>query len=95
MAGNIAKYVCLVNNIPWTISRQQLALYFSQFGYVHNSIIIFDKNTGISKNYGFVTFTKKEHVDSALTHKHTLEGNNLSLTLMKKNNLNNNNGTFN
>lgn len=95
MAANIAKYVCQVNNIPWTISRHQLALYFSQFGYVHNSIVVFDKSTGISKNHGYVTFVKKEHVDSVLKHKHTLEGNNLSLTLMRKNENLNNNGISN
>lgn len=81
MAGNFAKFVLQVNNIPWTVSRQQLALYFSQFGYVHNTIVVFDKKSGLGQGHGYVTFLKKDQLDTVLERKHTLEGKNLILSL--------------
>ncbi|XP_014481348.1 PREDICTED: SRA stem-loop-interacting RNA-binding protein, mitochondrial-like [Dinoponera quadriceps] len=81
MAGNLVKYMLQINNIPWTIGRQQLALYFSQFGYVQNATVVFDKQTGFSQGYGYITFLKKQHVDSVLQHEHTLDGQNLSVMI--------------
>lgn len=79
MASSIGRYMLQVNNIPWTIGRQQLALYFSQFGYVRNATVVFDKATGLSQGYGYVRFAKREHLDFALENKHILEGKTLSL----------------
>lgn len=80
MSSNTARhlYKLYVGNIPWTVSHKELRLYFSKFGPVANCMVIFDKKTGLSKNYGFVTFSTKETYEnvSNLTE-HNLEGNNL------------------
>lgn len=86
MAGNFTRYILNLTNIPWTVSRHELALYFSQFGYVRDASIIFDKQTGFSQGYGSVTFLKKEHVNSAINHEHILEGKTLSISMKKNNN---------
>lgn len=77
-ARNIFKLY--VANIPWTVSNKELKLYFSKFGHVTNSIVVFDKKTGVSKNYGFVTFASKEAFDNATNFdNHKLEGNTLKV----------------
>lgn len=82
MASNLAKHVLYISNIPWTVGRQELALYFARFGYVHNAVVVFDKQTGFSRGHGYVTYLKKEHVDLVLKQgQHTLDGKDLSLTL--------------
>ncbi|XP_032684369.1 SRA stem-loop-interacting RNA-binding protein, mitochondrial-like [Odontomachus brunneus] len=78
-----AKYILQINNIPWTIGRQQLAQYFSQFGYVRNATVVFDKTTGFNQGYGYVTFAKKEDLGFVLENKHSLEGKTLSLKYAK------------
>lgn len=64
-----------VGNLPWTISHNELKQYFSKFGHVSTATVVFDKNTGLSRNYGFVVYSNQEGYESATnigTHK--LEG---------------------
>lgn len=71
-------YKLYVGNIPWTVSHKELKLYFSKFGNVANSLVIFDKKTGLSKNYGFISFSNRESFENANNcPEHKLEGNNL------------------
>lgn len=82
MSANSARnlYKLYVGNIPWTISNKELKLYFSQFGFVSNAMVIFDKKTGLSRNYGFVTFANREAYEKATNcTDHHLEGNNLKV----------------
>lgn len=55
-ANNIRKnlYGIFVGNLPWTVADLELKAYFSQFGYITESIVIYNRETGLSKNYGFV-----------------------------------------
>lgn len=67
-----------VGNIPWTIGHNELRQYFSKFGHVNSAAVVFDKNTGLSRNYGFVIYSTKEGYDTAANvPNHTLEGNTL------------------
>lgn len=67
-----------VGNISWTVSHTDLKQYFSRFGHVQNAVVVFDKNTGLSKCYGFVTFSNKEGLETATkTKDHQLEGTKL------------------
>lgn len=93
MASSSLRYMIHVANIPWTVSRHELALYFSQFGYVYDAMITFDKETGLHQNHGYVTFLKKQEVNTVLDCKHSLEGKDLILSAKYINN--NNNGVFN
>lgn len=64
-----------VGNISWTVNHLDLKQYFSRFGHVQNAVVVFDKNTGLSRCYGFVTFSNKEGFQSASQIKdHQLEG---------------------
>lgn len=67
-----------VGNLPWTVGNNELRQYFSKFGHVNFASVVFDKNTGLSRNYGFVIYSNKEGYDTASNvASHTLEGNNL------------------
>lgn len=69
-------YKLYVGNIPWTISHQELKQYFSKFGFVNQAFVVFDKNTGISRNYGFVIYANRDGFEKATnTTNHCLEGN--------------------
>lgn len=94
MAGsNFARYMIHVANIPWTVGRHELALYFSQFGCVQDVIVAFDKKTGLHKNHGHVAFLKKQDMDKVLDHKHSLEGKDLILSIKKYSDNDSNNGS--
>ncbi|KAI8118827.1 31 kDa ribonucleoprotein, chloroplastic [Lucilia cuprina] len=73
-------YRLFVGNLPWTVSHQQLKVYFKDFGRVINANVIFDKKTGMSRGYGFVTVNSLKAVEKIESEqKHILEGNYLNI----------------
>lgn len=73
-------YKLFVGNVPWTVANTELRQYFSEFGHVSNASVVFDRNTGLSRGYGFVTFSNQNGLDAATSRqKHFLEGNTLFL----------------
>lgn len=82
MAGNAVRslYKLYVGNLPWTVGHNELKKYFSKFGHVSAATVVFDKKTGLSKNYGFVTFSNREGLENATFQSaHKLEGNSLRI----------------
>lgn len=64
-----------VGNLPWTVGTRELQLYFSKFGPIQQAIVIFDRKTGISKGYGFITYGTRDGYNSAANKQvHHLEG---------------------
>jgi len=49
-----------VGNIPWSVGSSELRHFASSFGPVVHSQVIFNKQTGLNKGYGFVTFGNRE-----------------------------------
>ncbi|XP_028149579.1 SRA stem-loop-interacting RNA-binding protein, mitochondrial-like [Diabrotica virgifera virgifera] len=69
-------YRLYVSNIPWTVGSKELRTYFSKFGHLQQATVVFDRKTGLSKNYGFITFSNREGLESATKNNlHKLEGN--------------------
>lgn len=69
-----------VGNLPWTIGSRELKAYFSEFGHVISATVVFDRNTGLSRGYGFVLFSTQGGYDTATNRQsHVLEGNMLSV----------------
>ncbi|EZA46958.1 hypothetical protein DMN91_001207 [Ooceraea biroi] len=94
MASNAFRKLTLhIANIPWTVGRHELALYFSQFGYVHEASVAFNKQTGLHQGHGHVTLVRVGPKD-VLGHKHFLKGKELLLT-RKQSDDNDNGSTFN
>lgn len=64
-----------VGNLPWTISTKELQAYFSKFGHVQSSNVIYDKTTGLNRGYGFIVFSTRDGYNNATNKQyHTLEG---------------------
>lgn len=67
-----------VKNIPWSVGTFELKNYFSQFGPVAFANVVFDKHTGLSKQYGFVYFNTPDALGTVTNNStHVLEGNTL------------------
>lgn len=76
VAGIVFKQIqkMFVGNLPWTIGNNELKMYFSKYGHISSANVIFDKNNGMSKGYGFVTFSTHEGLNMAQKPNHILEG---------------------
>lgn len=82
--GDLNALKLRVSNLPWTISKRELQKYFSQFGPVANAEVIFNKQTGISHGFGYVTFKmSKSYVKALKTERHVLEGKRLEINQAK------------
>jgi hypothetical protein len=65
-----------VGRIPWSVGKKQLTDYCSQYGKVVACQINYDKETGLSRGFGFVTFaTRDAFVNITNQKSHPLEGN--------------------
>jgi len=84
-ATNQASRVVLrvfMGNIPWTIGSHELRQFASSFGAVTHASVVFDKSTGMSKGYGFVTFASRDGFNKATMSGagfHVLEGNHINI----------------
>lgn len=75
-------YTLFVGNLPWTVSGFELKQYFSQFGHVSAAKVIFNRETGMSKHYGFVDLPNKNTYDAILSKGvHKLEGKTLMVRI--------------
>lgn len=82
-----SRNVCklFVGNLPWTVGHRELRHHFSQFGHVVFTNVVFDRSTGMSKQFGFVQFGNKAGYDAALNKStHLLEGNILEINPLKE-----------
>lgn len=75
-----------IRNLPWTISKTELKLYFSQFGPISDAHVAFNDQTGLSMGYGFVKYTHIHSYVKALQEEHhMLEGHLLDIKQAKFN----------
>lgn len=83
--GTVNKvYKIFVGNLPWTIGQRELKLYFSEFGHVASSSVVFDRQLGFSKGYGFIAFSTRDAFNSACNkNNHILEGRVLTVNEAK------------
>lgn len=73
-----ARYVhkVFVGNLPWTIGNKELKQYFSKFGHVSDTNVIYDRLSGLSRGYGFVMFSNRDGYNGAVSEGiiHHVEG---------------------
>lgn len=55
-----------VGGLSWSMEESALQNSFEKFGEVTEAKIITDRDTGRSKGFGFVTFSKEEDADAAI-----------------------------
>eukprot|EP00250_Pteridium_aquilinum_P005581 c15653_g1_i1 orf=72-539(+) len=64
-----------VGGLSWQTEESQLKDAFSSFGEVTDARIVLDKETGVSKGFGFVSFASAKHADAAMK---TMDGRDLN-----------------
>ena len=55
-----------VGSLPWSINNDSLKELFAQYGEITEAVVITDRDSGRSKGFGFVTFSKEEEAQKAL-----------------------------
>ena len=74
-----------VGNLPWSLTSDQLATLFGEFGEVTDAIVITDKMSGRSKGFGFVEFADEAAAEKAIKamHEKEVEGRNLVVNVAR------------
>lgn len=70
-----------VGNLPFTTTSDSLAEVFARFGSVNSSKIIFDKETGRSKGFGFIEMSDHFAAETAISQLHGTQFGGRSLTV--------------
>ncbi|KAL8128498.1 hypothetical protein V2J09_017653 [Rumex salicifolius] len=55
-----------VGNLPWDVDNARLEDVFSQYGEVVSARVVFDRETGRSRGFGFVTMSSEKDVNDAI-----------------------------
>ncbi|KAK9277929.1 hypothetical protein L1049_027486 [Liquidambar formosana] len=55
-----------VGNLPWDVDNSRLEQVFSQYGQVVESRVVYDRETGRSRGFGFVTMSAQNEIDDAI-----------------------------
>lgn len=75
-----------VGGLNRNTTAESLKEYFSTFGAVHHTEVLFDKLTGRSRGFGFVTFEEAESINNVVDRHHTVDDSQLE-ELMESSNL--------
>lgn len=74
MSANRIVHKLFVYNLPWTVNSNKLRTYFSKFGKINSTNVIFNKSTGLSRGFGFVVFSDETGFKAATeAKKHVID----------------------
>jgi RNA recognition motif-containing protein len=75
-----------VGNLPWQVDDSMLVQLFSEHGKVVDARVVYDRDTGRSRGFGFVTMASKEELDDAIAalDGHSLEGRALRVNVAEE-----------
>ncbi|XP_023733886.1 28 kDa ribonucleoprotein, chloroplastic [Lactuca sativa] len=60
------EYKLFVGNLSWSVTSESLTEKFSEHGNVVGARVLYDGETGRSRGYGFVSYSTKSEMESAL-----------------------------
>lgn len=61
-------YRIYVGNLPWSIHDGRLEQVFSEHGKVVNARIVYDRESGRSRGFGFVTMSSESEMNDAIAN---------------------------
>ncbi|CAG8543137.1 2992_t:CDS:2, partial [Acaulospora colombiana] len=64
--GVSSKTRIFIGDLSWKLTEKQLKTEFDQFGTVNEVLVVKDRNSGLSKGYGFVSFEEKHAASDAI-----------------------------
>ncbi|KAL5667845.1 hypothetical protein ACJX0J_020066, partial [Zea mays] len=56
-----------VGNLPWQVDDSRLVQLFSEHGEVVDAKVVYDRETGRSRGFGFVSMVSKEELNDAIS----------------------------
>ena len=59
-------YRIYVGNLPWDVDNGRLEEIFSEHGKVVSARVVFDRETGRSRGFGFVTMSTESELNDAI-----------------------------
>ncbi|KAJ1401679.1 RNA-binding domain superfamily [Sesbania bispinosa] len=62
-----------VGNLSWSVTSESLTEVFQEYGTVVGARVLYDGETGKSRGYGFVCFSKKSEMEAALASLNDVE----------------------
>ncbi|KAJ9700799.1 hypothetical protein PVL29_006222 [Vitis rotundifolia] len=60
------EYKLFVGNLSWSVTSESLSQVFQEYGNVVGARVLYDGETGRSRGYGFVCYSTKAEMDTAL-----------------------------
>ncbi|KAL4897711.1 hypothetical protein BDV59DRAFT_168405 [Aspergillus ambiguus] len=72
-----------IGNLSWHTTDESLRAAFEQFGPVHDSVVVKDRDTGRSRGFGFITFGSEEEAQKAIDgmNEAELDGRNIRVNV--------------
>lgn len=61
-----ASFRIYVGNLPWDVDNGRLEQLFSEHGKVVNARVVYDRETGRSRGFGFVTMASETEMNDAI-----------------------------
>lgn len=55
-----------VGNLPWEVDNSRLEQVFSEHGKVVSARVVYDRDTGRSRGFGFVTMSDEKEMNDAI-----------------------------
>ncbi|KAL5076462.1 hypothetical protein RYX36_015446 [Vicia faba] len=76
-----------VGNLSWQVDGSRLEQVFSEYGKVVNARVIYDRETGQSRGFGFVTMSDEKEMNDAIAalNGQSLEGRTLKVSVAEDN----------
>lgn len=71
-----------VGNLAWSVDNLALETLFSEQGKVMDAKVVYDRDTGRSRGFGFVTYSNAKEVNNAIASLNGVVSNVLSLSLL-------------
>ncbi|MCH85816.1 RNA-binding protein 24-A-like, partial [Trifolium medium] len=66
---NLTNCKLFVGNVPWTTRSETVQWHFKRFGEIIETVIILDRDSGLSKGCAFVNFCDPESANRAVNYK--------------------------
>ncbi|CAO2174156.1 unnamed protein product [Urochloa humidicola] len=64
--GSSSSFRVYVGNLPWQVDDSRLVQMFSEHGKVVDARVVYDRETGCSRGFGFVTMATRDELDDAI-----------------------------
>ncbi|CAO2161981.1 unnamed protein product [Urochloa humidicola] len=64
--GSSSSFRVYVGNLPWQVDDSRLVQMFSEHGKVVDARVVYDRETGRSRGFGFVTMATRDELDDAI-----------------------------